>query len=115
MPIKPIKPGEIETFLPDEGEIKMREGVKYNIEKEMFAEILKDIAKKDERIKDLLKDNDYEILDVIKSKPIVKQTETSETTKVKTATVVLEKESTGKKYWITIDLEANSVKSIKSE
>ena len=115
MPIKPIKPGEIETFLPDEGEIKMREGVKYNIEKEMFAEILKDIAKKDERIKDLLKDNDYEILDVIKSKPIVKKTETSETTKVKTATVVLEKESTGKKYWITIDLEANSVKSIKSE
>ena len=115
VPIKPIKPGEIETFLPDEGEIKMREGVKYNIEKEMFAEILKDIAEKDERIKDLLKDNDYEILDVIKSKPIVKQTETSETTKVKTATVVLEKESTGKKYWITIDLEANSVKSIKSE
>ncbi len=28
VPIKPIKPGEIETFLPDEGEIKMREGVK---------------------------------------------------------------------------------------
>ena len=29
VPIKPIKPGEIKTFLPDEGEIKMREGVKY--------------------------------------------------------------------------------------
>jgi len=115
VPIKPIEPGEIETFLPDEGEVKMQEGVKHNIEKEVFAEILKDIAKKDDRIKDLLKDNDYEILDVIKSKPIVKKTETSETIRVETATVVLEKESTGEKYWITIDLGSNTVKSIKKE
>ncbi len=77
--------------------------------------MLKDIAEKDERIKDLLKDNDYEILDVIKSKPIVEKTETSETIRAETATIVLEKESTGKKYWITIDLGTNTVKSIKSE
>ena len=115
VPIKPIEPGEIETFLPDEGEVKMQEEVKYNIEKEVFAEILKDIAKKDDRIKDLLKDNDYEILDVIKSKPVVEKTKTSETIRVETATVVLKKESTGKKYWITIDLGSNTVKSIKKE
>ena len=107
----PIKPDS------NEGVVIMEhgnEGLTAN-QKEIFAKILKDVAKKDERIKDLLKDNDYEILDVIRSKPIVEKTETSETIRVETATVVLEKESTGKKYWITIDLGTNTVKSIKGE
>jgi len=107
----PIKPDS------NEGVVIMEhgnEGLTAN-QKEIFAKMLKDIAEKDERIKDLLKDNDYEILDVIKSKPIVEKTETSETIKVETATIVLEKESNGKKYWITIDLGTNSVKSIKNE
>jgi len=109
----PIKPYPIKPKLylePQHGD----EGLTAN-QKEIFAKILKDIAKKDDRIKDLLKDNDYEILDVIKSKPIVKKTETSETIRVENVTVVLEKESTGVDYWITIDLETNTVKSIKSE
>lgn len=118
-PIKPhpIKPGENGTSLPDEGIVIMErenEGLTAN-QKEIFAQMLKDIAEKDKRIKDLLKNNDYEILDVIKSKPIVEKTETKEIIKVETVTVVLEKESTGKKYWITIDLGTNAVKSIKSE
>ena len=119
VPIKPhpIKPEGNGTSLPDEGVViteHENEGLTAN-QKEIFAKMLKDIAEKDERIKDLLKDNDYEILDVIKSKPIVEKTETSETIRVETATIVLEKESTGKKYWITIDLGTNTVKSIKSE
>jgi len=122
-PVKPkfyLEPDGIRTSLPDKGEIEMYEGVKPNEgitanEKKIFAQILKDIAEKDERIKNLLKDNNYEILDVIRSKPTVEKTEISQTTRVETAIVVLEKESTGKKYWITIDLGTNSVKSIKSE
>jgi len=119
-PIKPkfyLEPEGIETSLPDEGVVIMEqenEGLTAN-QKEIFAQILKDVAEKDKRIKDLLKDNDYEILDVIKSKPIVEKTETSETIRIETATVILEKESTGKKYWITIDLGTNTVRSIKSE
>ena len=119
-PIKPkfyLESDGIGTFLPDEGVVIMEhenEGLTAD-QKEIFAKMLKDLAEKDERIKDLLKDNDYEILDVIKSKPIVEKTETSETIRVETATIVLEKESTGKKYWITIDLGTNTVKSIKSE
>ena len=110
-------PDGTRTSLPNEGVTTMEhknEGFTAN-QKEIFTNILKDIAEKDERIKDLLKDNDYEILDVIKSKPIVEKTGNSETIRVKTATVVLEKESTGKKYWITIDLGTNMVKSIESE
>jgi len=122
-PIKPkfyLEPDGVRTSLPDKEEIEMYEGVKPNEgitanEKKIFVQMLKDIAEKDERIKDLLKGNDYEILDVIKSKPIIEKTKTKEIIKVETATVVLEKESTGKKYWITIDLGANTVKSIKSE
>ena len=119
-PIKPkfyLEPDGIGTSLPDEGVVIMEhenEGLTAN-QKEIFTQMLKDIAEKDERIKDLLKDNDYEILDVIKSKPIVEKTKTSETIRVETATVILEKESTGKKYWITIDLGTNTVKSIKGE
>jgi len=119
-PIKPkfyLEPEGIETSLPDEGVVIMEhgnEGLTAN-QKEIFVQILKDIAEKDERIKDLLKDNDYEILDVIKSKPIVEKTETNETIRVETATIVLEKESTGEDYWITIDLGTNTVKSIKGE
>jgi len=62
-----------------------------------------------------LKDNDYKILEVIKSEPVVEKTETSETTRVKTITVVLEKESVGEKYWITIDMGTMTVKSIEKE
>lgn len=119
-PIKPKfypEPDGIGTSLPDEGVVIMEqedEGLTAN-QKEIFAQVLKDIAEKDERVKDLLKDNDYEILDIIKSKPIVERTETSETIRVETVTIVLEKESTGADYWITIDLGTNSVKSIKSE
>ena len=119
VPVKPhpIKPEGNGTSLPNEGVVIMEhgnEGLTAN-QKEIFAKMLKDIAEKDKRIKDLLKDNDYEILDVIKSKPIVEKTETSETIRVETATIVLEKESTGEKYWITIDLGTNTVKSIKSK
>jgi len=119
VPIKPhpIKPEENRTSLPDEGVViieQENEGLTAN-QKEIFTQILKDIAEKDDRVKDLLKDNDYEILEVIRSKPIVEKTEISETIRVETATVVLEKESTGKKYWITIDLGTNTVKSIKGE
>ena len=125
-PIKPefyLEPDGIGTPLPDEGVVTNggvvimehgSEGFTAN-QKEIFAQILKDIAEKDNRIKDLLKDNDYEILDIIKSKPIVEKTETNETIRVETATVVLEKESTGEDYWITIDLGTNTVKSIKKE
>ena len=123
--IKPeIYPDRIIRSLPDEGVIEMHEGVKPDeglsghgsaTEKEMFTAILKEIAEKDDRIKDLLEDNDYEILEVIMSKPLTTQTETSIETRVETATVVLEKESTGEDYWITIDLGTNTAKSIKSE
>ena len=119
-PIKPeffLEPDGIVTSLPNEGVVEMYEGVKPSETntKEMFVAILKEIAEKDQGINDLLKDNDYEILEVIMSKPIVEKTETSETIRIETATVVLEKESTGKKYWITIDSKTNTVKSIKSE
>ncbi len=114
-----LEPNGIET-LSDEGVIEMYEGVKPSEdittnEKEIFAAILKEIGEKDGRIKDLLKDNDYEILEVIRSKPITTKTETSIETKVETATVVLEKESTGENYWITINLANNTVKSIEKE
>ena len=114
-----LEPNGIET-LSNEGVIEMYEGVKPNEdittnEKEIFAAILKEIGEKDDRIKDLLKDNDYEILEVIRSKPITTKTETSIETRVETATVVLEKESTGENYWITIDLANNTVKSIEKE
>ncbi|MGB2762317.1 MAG: hypothetical protein WBC21_02110 [Minisyncoccales bacterium] len=108
----------VETLLPDEGvvisEVQLS-GPGSATEKEMFAMLLKEIGEKDDRIKDLLKDNDYEILDVISSKPIITKTETSIETRVETATVVLEKESTGENYWITIDLASNTVKSIEKE
>ena len=109
----PIKPGETlfddVDVLPDEGEIKIDE-------KNLFVEILHNIAEKgDDRIKDLLKNNDYKILEVIKSKPVVEKTETSEIIRVETTTVVLEKESTGEKYWITIDMKSMTVKSIEKE
>jgi len=72
-----------------------------------------------EVIKDLLKDNDYEILEIILSKPVISKTETetghSTHTRAGTATAVLEKESTGIDYWVAIDLGTNTVKSIKSE
>lgn len=119
-PIKPkfyLEPEGIGTSLPDEGVVIMEhgnEGLTAN-QKEIFAQMLKDIAEKDDRIKDLLKDNDYEILEVIRSKPIVEKTKTSETIRVETVTVVLEKESTGEDYWITIDLVNNTVKSIKNK
>jgi len=107
----PIKPDSSEGVVIMEQE---NEGLTAN-QKEIFTKILKDIAKKDKRVEDLLKDNDYEILNIIKSKPIVEKTETSETIRVETVTVLLEKESTGKKYWITIDLRTNTVRSIKNE
>ena len=119
-PIKPkfyLEPEGIETSLPGEGEVRMYEGQlsgpESATEKEMFAAILKEIAEKDDRIKDLLKDNDYEILEIIRSKPIVEKTETSETIRIETTTVVLEKESTGEDYWITIDMGTMTVKSIE--
>ncbi|XOB42242.1 MAG: hypothetical protein ACKKMP_02675 [Candidatus Nealsonbacteria bacterium] len=126
IPIKlyPIKlklylgPDGIETSLPNEGVVIMEgklSGPGTATEKEMFATMLKDIAEKDDRIKDLLKDNDYEILNIIRSKSITTKTETSIITRVETATVVLEKESTGENYWITIDLGSMTVKSIEIE
>jgi len=119
-PIKPkfyLEPDGIGTSLPDEGVVIMEHGnedLTAN-QKEIFAQMLKDIAEKDERIKDLLKDNDYEILEIIRSKPITTKTENSTLTKVETVTVVLEKESTGEDYWITIDLGSMTVKSIEKE
>jgi hypothetical protein len=118
-PIKPkyyLEPDGIKTSLPNEGVIISEgqlSGPGSATEKEMFTAILKEIAEKDDRIKDLLKDNDYEILEVIRSKPIITKTETSITTRVETATVVLEKESANQEYWITIDLGTNTIKSIK--
>ncbi len=116
-PIKPkfyLEPDGIKTSLPDEGIIEIYEGTaKPSDQKEIFTAMLKEIAEKDDRIKDLLKDNDYEILEVIRSKPIVEKTETSIITRVEIATVVLEKESTNQEYWITIDLGTNTIKSIK--
>ena len=97
-----------------ESKIKPSEGITVN-EKEIFAMMLKDIGEKDQRIKDLLKDNDYEILEIIRSKPIITKTETMIETRIETVTVVLEKESTGENYWITIDLANNTVKSIEKE
>jgi len=116
-PIKPkfyLESDGIRTSLPDEGVEHGNEDLTAN-QKEIFVQMLKDIAERDERIKDLLKDNDYEILDVIKSKPMVEKTETSETVRIETATVVLEKESTGEDYWITIDLRSMTVKSIEKK
>jgi len=57
-----------------------------------------------------LKDTHY-----LRLKPITTKTESGYTTKVETVTVVLEKESTGAKYWITIDMGTLTVKSIKEE
>jgi len=127
--IKPrfyLKPDGIGTSLPDEGVGVPDEGEGIVImehgdggltanQKEIFAQMLKGIAEKDGRIKDLLKDNDYEILEIIRSKPITTKTENSTMTRVETVTVVLEKGTTGERYWITIDLGTNTVKSIKSE
>jgi len=123
-PPVPTKPGETLFYdvdvLPDEG-VVISEGQPSGQgsaidEKNLFVEILHNIAEKgDDKIKELLKDNDYEILEVIKSKPVVEKTETSETTRVKTITVVLEKESAGEKYWITIDMGTMTVKSIEKE
>ncbi|XOB42406.1 MAG: hypothetical protein ACKKMP_03545 [Candidatus Nealsonbacteria bacterium] len=81
----------------------------------MFTMLLKEIGEKDERIKDLLKDNDYEILEVIRSKSITTKTETMTEVRVETVTIVLEKESTSENYWITIDLGSNTVTSIEKE
>ena len=120
----PIKPGETLFYdvdvLPDEGvvinEVQPSGQGSAIDEKNLFIEILQDIAEKgDDRIKELLKDKDYEILEVIKSKPVVEKTETSETTRVETVTIVLEKESTGENYWITIDMKSMTVKSIEKE
>ena len=120
----PIKPGETLFYdvdvLPDEGvvinEVQPSGQGSAIDEKNLFIEILQDIAEKgDDRIKELLKDKDYEILEVIKSKPVVEKTETSETTRVETVTIVLEKESTGENYWITIDMGSMTVKSIEKE
>jgi len=111
-----LEPEErVESTLPGEGEIKVYEGPISTNEKEIFGQMLKEIAEKDNKVKDLLKDNDYEILEVIRSKPVTTKTETGYTSRVETATVVLEKESTGEKYWITIDLGTNAVKSIEKE
>ena len=126
MPIKPylikpkfyLEPDRIETLLPDEGVIISEgqlSGPGSATEKEMFAAMLKEIGEKDDRIKDLLKDNDYEILEIIRSKPVITKTETSETIRVETVTIVLEKESTGEDYWITIDLGSMTVASIEKE
>ena len=112
--IQPLKPVEIRP--QEEPHIRIRpRPIEIPHEKELYGEILKKIAQENDELKQILGDNDYEILDVIKSKPIVEEAETSHTVRIKTITVVLEKESTGKKYWITIDLETNTVKSIKSE
>ena len=121
-PIKPefyLEPDETQIDLPGGGEIRMFEGSKPTPpadEKEIYAQILKEIGEdKDQRIKDLLKDNDYEILEVIKSKPVTTKTETEYTTRIETVTVILEKESTKAKYWITIDMGSMNIKSIKTE
>ncbi|MEW6192869.1 MAG: hypothetical protein AB1507_05890 [Bacillota bacterium] len=116
----PIKPNRVETLPSGEGKIELYEGSKPSEsltanEKEIFAQMLKDIGEKDQRIKDLLKDNDYEILDIVRSKPATTKTERGYTTRVETVTVVLEKESTGEKHRITIDLASNTVKSIEKE
>ena len=122
-PIKPkfyLGPNDVETLPGSEGKVKMYEGSKPSgeitaNEKEIFSQMLKEIGEKDQRIKDLLKDNDYEILEIIRSKPVTTKTETGYTTRVETVTVVLEKESTGEKYWITIDMKSMAVKSIEKE
>jgi len=112
--IQALKPVEIHSI--EEPQIRIKPApVEIPDEKEIFSKMLEKIAQKNDELKQILKDNDYEILDIIKSKPIVEKTETSETIRVETATVLLEKESTGKKYWITIDLGTNTVKSIKRE
>ena len=110
----PIKPNSDEGVVITERENDRNEGLTAN-QKEIFIQMLKDIAEKDGRIKDLLKDNDYEILDVIKSKPIVEKTKNGQTIRVETVTIVLEKESTGEDYWITIDMGSMTVKSIEEK
>ena len=110
----PIKPNSDEGVVITEHENDGNEALTAN-QKEIFIQMLKDIAEKDERIKDLLKDNDYEILEVIRSKPIVEKTETSQTIRVETVTIVLEKESTGEDYWIIIDMGSMTVKSIEEK
>ncbi len=109
VPIKPIRIESSEGVVTSEDQLS---GPGSATEKEMFVAILKEIGEKDDRIKELLKDNDYEILGIIRSKPVVEKTETSETIRVETATVVLERESTGEDYWITIDMGSMTVKSI---
>ena len=67
-PIKPkfyLEPDGIRTSLPDEGQIKTPD------DKEIFGKILEKIAQENDELKQILGDNDYEILDVIRSKPIV--------------------------------------------
>ncbi len=120
----PIKPIKSETLLPgnlpDEGVVTSEEyeglsGSGSSTEKEVFAQMLKDIDKKDDRIKDLLKDNDYEILEITRSEPIITKTEAGAETQVKTVTIILEKESIGEDYRITLDMENITVKSIEKE
>lgn len=84
-------------------------------EKAIFTQMLQEIGEQDQRVNDLLEGDDYEIVEVIRSKPVTDKTETGSVTRVETATVVLEKESAGKRYWITIDLATNTVKSIRTE
>lgn len=118
-PIKPkfyLGPNDVETLPGSEGKVKMYEGSKPSgeitaNEKEIFSQMLKEIGEKDQRIKDLLKDNDYEILEIIRSEPVTTKTETGMTTRFVETTVVLEKESAGEKYWITIDMGTMTVKS----
>ncbi len=105
-----IKPHPIKPKLYLE---EIKEGSLTANEKEIFTQILKDIAEKDDRIKDLLKDNDYKILEIIRSKDSLDPTGMA--VRRLPVTVVLEKESTGEKYWITIDMGNMTVKSIKSE
>ncbi len=81
----------------------------------MYLSLLEEIGEKDQRIKNLLKDNDYNILEAVTSEPITVKTDRGYTTSVETATVVLEKISTGDKYWITIDLANNTIKSIEKK
>ena len=122
-PIKPkfyLGPNDVETLPGSEGKVKMYEGSKPSgeitaNEKEIFSQMLKEIGEKDQRIKDLLKDNDYEILEIIRSEPVTTKTETGMTTRFVETTVVLEKESTGEDYWITVDLTNTTVKSIEKK
>ncbi len=107
---------EIPTYIIKKSE--PNEGITVD-QKKLFAEVLEKTAQENEKLKEILGDNDYEILEVVKSKQVISKTETeegiSETAKVGTATIVLEKESINEKYQVTIDLETNTVKSIEKE